>query len=376
MVHNRTSEEGELLIKYSEGCELRSYLCGADKWSIGYGHTATALPDMVITLPEADRLFDGDLVSAERDVRRAFEGKKLSQGWFDACVSFVFNFGIKKFRTYTIYDMLLEDAPFDELADQWLKYQYTIRDDDQDGDFDAVIDNGLPIRRYRELLIACGASWQVAEAAADDDILNLKTTRVSWKGDGYKEVLVSRTTFSEVLERAQAMAAVLDEDRPTPKSVFAVAQTSERTDTVMGYADPTPDTPWDHDDLNNIQTWKLQGKPGNAPLSIYPPKVLEAPNVDLSEPPTPLEDSKTVRGISKAESGKEAIQTSVVLGGAAAAVPTVNAVTGYLESYSTSAIIGTALLFAALLAGVGLWRWWRGKIIAYEGRQEATRAKL
>ena len=34
-----TSKNGLDLIKHFEGCELEAYLCPANVWTIGYGHT-------------------------------------------------------------------------------------------------------------------------------------------------------------------------------------------------------------------------------------------------------------------------------------------------------------------------------------------------
>ena len=91
------SDSGIALIKEFEGCILTAYRCQADKWSIGYGHTGTVdgkkiSSGMVIEAQTAERLLRGDIVSFEHDVNRLVK-VPLTQGQFDALVSFAYNLG-------------------------------------------------------------------------------------------------------------------------------------------------------------------------------------------------------------------------------------------------------------------------------------------
>lgn len=88
-----TSEKGIALIKHFEGFSPKAYLCPAGLPTIGYGHQI--LPkEKFGTLTEAGATFllKKDLVIAE-DAIEKFITVPLTQGQFDALVSFVFNLG-------------------------------------------------------------------------------------------------------------------------------------------------------------------------------------------------------------------------------------------------------------------------------------------
>jgi lysozyme len=93
------SAKGLDLIKHFEGFFPKAYLCPAKVWTIGWGHTGkrhndgTVTKGRVITRAEGERLLAEDLESKyARDVRRLVN-VRLSQGEFDALVSFHFNTG-------------------------------------------------------------------------------------------------------------------------------------------------------------------------------------------------------------------------------------------------------------------------------------------
>ncbi len=93
----KTSNKGAALIKEFEGRKLTAYLCPANVWTIGYGHTTAAGPPIVrqgmrITEEEADAILRRDLVRYENGVERLVK-VPLNQSQFDALVSFCFNVG-------------------------------------------------------------------------------------------------------------------------------------------------------------------------------------------------------------------------------------------------------------------------------------------
>jgi len=98
----KISEAGIALIKHYEGLQLRPYICPAGKATIGYGHTG---PDVVfgitITEADADKLLREDLHFSERGVE-TYAHVPLTQGQFDALVSFAFNLGIGAMRDSTL----------------------------------------------------------------------------------------------------------------------------------------------------------------------------------------------------------------------------------------------------------------------------------
>lgn len=109
----QTSDKGIALIKQFEGCKLTAYPdpgTGGAPWTIGYGWTQTVdgkpvRPGMTIDQATADRLLKTGLVSYENDVLRLVK-VKLSQGQFDALVSFTHNLGSRSLSTSTLLSKL------------------------------------------------------------------------------------------------------------------------------------------------------------------------------------------------------------------------------------------------------------------------------
>ena len=89
----KISPAGIALIKEFEGLRLTTYTCAAGVLTIGYGSTgAHATPGKTITEPEAEALLVKDLARFEAGVCELITGP-LTQGQFDALVSFSFNLG-------------------------------------------------------------------------------------------------------------------------------------------------------------------------------------------------------------------------------------------------------------------------------------------
>ncbi|MDP9413182.1 MAG: lysozyme [Pseudomonadota bacterium] len=82
------------LIKEFEGLQLRSYLCPAKVWTIGYGATGPGIgPGVEWTIEQAERRILADIAAVEEGVRFLIGSKRTSQGQFDALVSFAYNCG-------------------------------------------------------------------------------------------------------------------------------------------------------------------------------------------------------------------------------------------------------------------------------------------
>lgn len=100
----RVSDAGIALIKSFEGLELEAYpdpATGGEPWTIGYGHTGEVTPGMVITEAEADELLLQDVAQFEMCVNGALQ-VPVTQGQFDALVSFAFNLGCRNLRNSTL----------------------------------------------------------------------------------------------------------------------------------------------------------------------------------------------------------------------------------------------------------------------------------
>lgn len=101
-----TRVENVDFIKQHEKLRLKAYMpTKNDRWTIGYGHTNTAKPGMVITESDAEDLLRADL-GWVRDTLAKYVDVPLTQPQYDALASFVFNVGATNFRTSTLLKRL------------------------------------------------------------------------------------------------------------------------------------------------------------------------------------------------------------------------------------------------------------------------------
>jgi lysozyme len=107
----KTSKQGVDLIKHYEGLRLKPYMCSAGVPTIGYGSTyypdgiKVTMVDRQITEEEAETLLAATLLPFEREVDRMV-AVPISQGQFDALVSFSFNLGSNALRGSTLLKKL------------------------------------------------------------------------------------------------------------------------------------------------------------------------------------------------------------------------------------------------------------------------------
>lgn len=118
----KTSAAGIDLIKQFEGFSANVYRCPAGKPTIGYGHVVTKQDRIIppITETQARGLLAADLVPREEAVLRLVK-VPLSQGQFDALVSFVYNLGETAFAGSTLLRKVNAGA-HDIAADEFLKW--------------------------------------------------------------------------------------------------------------------------------------------------------------------------------------------------------------------------------------------------------------
>lgn len=104
------SGEGLALIKRFEGFSAKPYLCPGGHWTIGYGHVLKSLSQtetsLSMTQSEAGSLLLQDVVTAEKAVRRLLP-VPLTQGQFDALVSFTYNLGAGALQRSTLRQKIL-----------------------------------------------------------------------------------------------------------------------------------------------------------------------------------------------------------------------------------------------------------------------------
>lgn len=94
----KLSAAGLATVKEFEGLRLKAYKCPAGVWTIGYGHTSSAgpptvTPDLEITKADAEVILKRDMRQYENGVSDLVQ-TGITQGQFDALVSFAYNVGI------------------------------------------------------------------------------------------------------------------------------------------------------------------------------------------------------------------------------------------------------------------------------------------
>lgn len=121
----QTSDKGIALIKQFEGCKLTAYQDSIGVWTIGYGWTKPVdgkpiRAGMTIKQETAERLLKTGLVSYENDVSRLVK-VDLTQGQFDALVSFTYNLGARSLSTSTLLRKL-NAGDYAGAADEFLRW--------------------------------------------------------------------------------------------------------------------------------------------------------------------------------------------------------------------------------------------------------------
>lgn len=121
----QTSDKGIALIKQFEGCKLTAYRDSVGVWTIGYGWTQPVdgkpiRAGMTIKQETAERLLKTGLVSYESDVSRTVK-VGMTQGQFDATVSFTYNLGARSLSTSTLLRKL-NAGDYAGAADEFLHW--------------------------------------------------------------------------------------------------------------------------------------------------------------------------------------------------------------------------------------------------------------
>lgn len=109
----KTSDKGVALIKQFEGFLSKPYLCPAGVPTIGYGSTyypdgkKVTLRDNPVTEADATAMLRSMLVQYENGVERYVQ-VPITQGQFDALVSFAYNLGLAALKGSTLLRLVNE----------------------------------------------------------------------------------------------------------------------------------------------------------------------------------------------------------------------------------------------------------------------------
>lgn len=123
-----------------EGFEAMAYRCPAGRWTIGFGHARNVHEGDVITRREAFELLDRDLIRTQEELATLIH-IDINENQFIALMSFVYNFGLTKCRTYRLFGMI-NRGETENIKEWWPKYC---------DPKNKKITKGLRDRRMREL---------------------------------------------------------------------------------------------------------------------------------------------------------------------------------------------------------------------------------
>jgi lysozyme len=121
----KLSAAGLATVKEFEGLRLKSYKCPAGVWTIGYGHTSAAGPPTVtpaleITKAGAEEILKRDLSQYENGVNELVQ-IGITQGQFDALVSFAYNTGVWRLGGSTLLKRV-NAGRFDDVPAEFMKW--------------------------------------------------------------------------------------------------------------------------------------------------------------------------------------------------------------------------------------------------------------
>lgn len=125
----RLSVYGEIKIKQFEDLHLKAYSCPGGVLTIGWGHTGQVnkMPiseGLTITAAHAQQLFEWDIENIEKRLCNEPYADALSDGQWDALVSFIFNLGWGNFAASTLRSKLLKDIDDASIPDEFRRWVY------------------------------------------------------------------------------------------------------------------------------------------------------------------------------------------------------------------------------------------------------------
>lgn len=120
----KISEYAEEVLKEHEGLRLKAYRCPGGVMTIGYGHTKGVLPGQIITKERAHELLVEDVESVERLLDSEPYTKDLSQGQYDALVSFIFNLGWGKYSSSTLRRKIRANVDDPSIPNEFRRWVY------------------------------------------------------------------------------------------------------------------------------------------------------------------------------------------------------------------------------------------------------------
>ncbi len=235
------------MIMAFEGFRPKAARLDDGRWTIGYGHTRTAREGVVISQADAEALLLYDLIQAAHAVNE-YVYAPLTQNQFDALSCFVFNIGVRAFRSSPTLRRLNEGRPLDAALamEMWRK---------ADLEGERIVVDALVRRRAAEKALFLTptdgfvpAPTPMLQPKLDYDAMALiplsspVTTRAAMEGDRlYAERMPEAAPISEPAPSASEVAAAAVIERlggilAEPSD----APASEPEAGIVATADPEP----------------------------------------------------------------------------------------------------------------------------------------
>jgi lysozyme len=138
-------------IKREEGFREKAYLCSGGKWTVGYGQTEGITKDSTITEEEASEFVVTHINQLLKNIEVITKWQTPLYAYeIDAILSFMYNFGVSKFLSSTLYSKIVEgDA--EGIKTQWMRWVYAKR----------KYQKGLYARRKRELKLFLTGDYSI-----------------------------------------------------------------------------------------------------------------------------------------------------------------------------------------------------------------------
>jgi len=114
------------IVKESEGLYLKSYICPAGKWTIGWGHTRGVKEGQSIPRAQAEAYLAEDMAEAAAAVDRLVK-VPLTPNQRGALASFAFNLGAGSLQQSTLLK-LLNQGDYAGAADEFPKWVFATVD--------------------------------------------------------------------------------------------------------------------------------------------------------------------------------------------------------------------------------------------------------
>lgn len=97
---NQVSPQAVNMIVNLEGCVRNPYKCPADVWTNGVGNTHNVDKTKILSIDEVAADLRRNIKAAENCINADFNGRKMTQGQYDAMVSLAFNVGCDNIKRY------------------------------------------------------------------------------------------------------------------------------------------------------------------------------------------------------------------------------------------------------------------------------------